>query len=50
MNDDDRIAFGMIDKLESGDKSIKVLIKKTANFESMNDLHSLDYEEICKIR
>jgi len=32
MNDDDRVAYGMIDKLEAGDKTIKVMIKKTANF------------------
>lgn len=50
MNDDDRIAYNMIDKLEQGDKNIKVMIKKTSNFQSMNDLHSLDYEELCKIK
>ena len=42
-NDDDKIAYKMIEKMEAGDKNIRVMIKKNKNFQSMEDLHSLDY-------
>lgn len=49
-NDDDKIAYRMIEKMESGDKDVKILIKKNKQFQSMDDLHSLDYERLCEVK
>lgn len=49
-NDDDKVAYKMIEKMEAGDKNIRIMIKKNKQFESMDDLHSLDYQRLCEVK
>ena len=54
-NDDDRKLLSILVKIEKGVKdsetsSTKTIIKKNEHFNSMDEMHSLDYEKLGEVR
>lgn len=58
-NDDDRKLMSILSNLPNGTESeykdnplatVRTIIRKNENFQSMDDMHALDYEKLCDVR